>query len=251
MTHFGHCPACGTEISHERQFDGITICECGWTSSVQHDNAQTKMNDRVCISIAFFAALLVGSFIQVVNWDSYSITIIPLKVKQISAIATVEELNQIAEICLDRKKLNCTEEAYQQIFELDSEQHETLAKLGELQIKRGHMADAVKTYDRYFGMSSVRPSLDSQFQYAKALAATSQTKKAEKYFKRVLKAKPDVLQITVTRHYIQMLVENEEFSKAKATLEHFRKQGTNTKMFMEKEYREIKQKLKRNVASSF
>ena len=249
MTHFGHCPACGTEIPAERQFDGMIVCECGWTSSVKNQAANTKMNDRVCIAIAVFAALLVASFIQVVNWDSYALSIIPLKGKQITQSASAADLNQIVEICLDRKKINCAEEALMDIYQLDNTQADSQARLGDLQMQASRYAEAVKTYDLYFGLTDVTPNLDSRFNYAKALAATNQTEKAEKYFKSILKSKPGVLQVTVTRHYIKMLVANEKYKKAKATLDYFRRQGTNTKLFMEKEYKEIKKKLSRNIAS--
>jgi tetratricopeptide (TPR) repeat protein len=248
MTHLGHCPTCGTEIPAERQFDGMIICECGWTSSVKNQAANTKMNDRVCIAIAVFAALLVASFVQVVNWDNHAFSIIPLKSKQIAGVASADELNQIVEICLERKKVNCAEEALMDIYKHDKSQTEALVRLGELQTQAARPVEAVKTYDLYFGLSDIEPSEDAQFNYAKALAATNQTEKAEKYFKKMLKSKRGVLQVTVTRHYIKMLVANEKYKKAKATLEYFRRQGTNTKLFMEREYQEIKKKLNRSVA---
>ncbi|MEO0335909.1 MAG: hypothetical protein AAF202_05935 [Pseudomonadota bacterium] len=249
MTHFGHCPACGTEIPAERQFDGIIICECGWTSSVKNQAANTKMNDRVCIAIAVFAALLVAAFVQVVNWDTHAFDIIPLKAKQISSTASGDDLNAIVEICMERKKINCAEEALMDLYNLDKTNGEALARLGDLQTQASRHEDAVKTYDLFFGVDGTKPTLDDKFNYAKSLAATNQTEKAEKYFKQILKSKPGVLQITVTRHYIKMLVANEKYKKAKDTLDYFRRQGSNTKLFMEQEYLEIKKKLARNIAS--
>ena len=247
MTQFGQCPACGTKIPRERFFNDSVICECGWTSSGKAAKESAKQIDRTCIYIAVFAALLIGSFIQAVNWDKYFLTIIPLKVQQLTGTATADQLNQIAEICMERKKYSCSETAHFQAWKKEPKNLIHLEKLGDLQVKQNVMLSAVKTYDTYF--ENRGDNLDAKYNYAKALAATNDTKKAEKYFKMVLKAKPDVLQITVTRHYINMLVKNEQLRKAKQVIEHFRRKGTNTGLFMDKEYKEIKSKMSQKVAS--
>lgn len=227
-------------------FNDSVICACGWTSSGKAKKESAKQTDRTCIYIAVFAALLVGSFIQTVNWDKYFFTIIPLKAQQLTGMATAEDLNQIAEICMDRKKYSCAETAHFQAWKKEPANLTHLEKLGDLQVKQNLMLSAVKTYDTYFGANG--EDLDAKYNYAKALAATNDTAKAEKYFKMVLKAKPDVLQITVTRHYINMLVKNDQLRKAKKVIEHFRRKGTNTGLFMDKEYKEIKTKLSHKVA---
>lgn len=246
MTQFGHCPACGSKIPQERYFNDSVICECGWSLSSKAKRADAKLNDRTCIYIAVFAALLIGSFIQAVNWDKYFFTIMPLKAKQMAHMASATELDQIADICMDRKKYACAEVAHYEAWKLEPNNLIHLEKLGDLQVKQELMESAVKTYDSYFGANG--NNLDAKYNYALALAATNQTVKAEQYFKDVLKAKPDVLQITVTRHYINMLVKNNELDKAVKVIEHFRKQGTNTGLFMDKEYKTIKTKLGQKVA---
>lgn len=246
MTHFGHCPACGTNIPRERYFNDSVICECGWTNSGKAKKESAKQTDRTCIYIAVFAALLIGSFIQGVNWDKYFFTIIPLKAQQMAGVATADQLNQIAEICMDRKKYSCAETAHFQAWKKEPQNLVHLEKLGDLQVKQELMLSAVKTYDTYFAAKG--DNLEAKYNYAKALAATNDSEKAEQYFKMVLKAKPDVLQITVTRHYINMLVKNEQLNKAKNVIEHFRKKGTNTSLFMDKEYKQIKTKLGQKVA---
>lgn len=246
MTHFGHCPACGTEIPPERQFNESIICECGWNASLKNKKESSKQIDRICISIALFAALLIGSFIHTVNWDKHFFTIIPLKAKQTLSVATADELRQISEICTDRKKWACSEEALKAAHQVDPADLTHLELLGSLQVKQNNMLSASKTYSIYFSNNGT--NLDAKYNYAKALAAINDVKKAEKYFKDVLRAKPAILQITVTRHYISMLVKNDQLSKAKKVIEHFRRQGSNTGLFMNKEYKSIKQKLSRKVA---
>lgn len=246
MTQFGHCPACGSNIPQERIFNDSVICECGWTNSGKAKKENAKQTDRTCIYIAIFAALLIGSFIQAVNWDKHFFTIIPLKAQQLAGMANADQLNEIAEICMERKKYSCAETAHFQAWKKDPKNLVHLEKLGELQVKQDLMLSAIKTYDTYFGNNG--DDLDAKYNYAKALAATNDTQKAEKYFKMVLKAKPDILQITVTRHYINMLVKNDQLAKAKSVIEHFRKKGSNTGLFMDKEYKEIKSKLGHKVA---
>ncbi|MCB0407394.1 MAG: hypothetical protein KDD34_04260 [Bdellovibrionales bacterium] len=247
MTHFGHCPACNQQIPQERYFNDSVICECGWNRSLKAKAVSAKQTDRTCIAIFIFAALLIGSFIQAVNWDKYFFTIIPLKTQQVLGMASAQQLTKIADICMERKKYTCAEQAYADAYKKEPTNLTHLEKLGELQVKQELMLSATKTYDLYFGANG--NSFEAKYNYAKALAATNNTEKAEKYFKEVLNAKPDTLQITVTRHYINMLVKNDELTKAKRVIEHFRKQGSNTGLFMDKEYKEIKDKLSHKVAS--
>lgn len=241
MTHFGHCPACGEEIPQERIFNGSAICQCGWTKSITAFKANEKAIDRVCIGMILMAALLVGSFIHSVNWDRHFFGIVPLKISQWTDSATIADLQEIAEICIERKKHDCVEIAYEQQYSKNPKDITPLAKLGNLQALREKWPEAVTTYASYFAQDG--EDLEAAYNYAKALGHVGQVDKAEMFYNRVLKAKPDVLQITVTRHYINMLVEHNRLKKAKSVIEYFRKQGTNTGYFMDKEYKEIKQRL--------
>lgn len=247
MTQFGHCPACGTQIPQDRYVGESVVCTCGWTNSTRAKKELAKQTDRTVMTISLFATLLVASFIQVVNWDKYSLSIIPLKAKQALGMASVGDYSEIAQICMERKKYDCAEKAYFGAFERNPQDLTHLEKLGDLQVKQDLMLSAAQTYETYF--KSGGGDLMAKFNYAKALAATKDYKKADQYFRDVLKAKPETMQITVTRHYIEMLVSTNELQKAKNVIDHFRKQGSNTSLFMKKEYDEINQKLSRKVAS--
>lgn len=249
MSDFGHCPKCGNEIPDSRQFNGMVVCECGWTNSSANEEARASSTDKICIRISIFAAILVIAFLQVVNWDIHAFSIVPLKVAQYTGFASTETLEKIVTICSERKKTSCTEDALMQIWEKDSNNTDALERLGELQTQLGNSVDALKTYDLLFGLKDVKPNDDSRFNYAKALAANEKNDEAERLFRKILKSKPNTLQITVTRHYIKLLVKNEKYGRAKATLDHFRRKGKNTRMFMQKEYKEIQKKLSRSVAS--
>jgi tetratricopeptide (TPR) repeat protein len=247
MTQFGHCPACGDNIPQDRYVGESVICRCGWSNSTKAKKEVAKQTDRTILAIAVFAAFIVASFIQVVNWDKYFFSIIPLKSKQMLSLASTTDFVRIAEICMERKKFDCAEQAYFGAYEANPKDLTHLEKLGDLQVRQELMLSATKTYDTYFASGGA--NIDAKYNYAKALAATNNTEKAEQYFREVLMAKPDTLQITVTRHYIEMLVKNNDLQKAKRVIEHFRKQGFNTSLFMKKEYEEIQQKLSRKVAN--
>src|SRR5512135_756842 len=102
MLQFGTCPRCGAEIDHERFMASGVVCRCGWSHSTQSAAAQKRSANRIMVRMILAAVFIIGTFIQVVNWNSHFISIIPLKVKQLIGVASVPDLERIATICYER-----------------------------------------------------------------------------------------------------------------------------------------------------
>lgn len=66
--------------------------------------------------------LMLASFIQLMNWDNYSLEIIPLKIKSTLGGLSQPDLERSAEICMELKKWDCVESNYSTIGQLDSTQ---------------------------------------------------------------------------------------------------------------------------------
>jgi tetratricopeptide (TPR) repeat protein len=241
MYQYENCPRCGTALNSDRFMGGTIVCECGWTKSLKSAKLDHQNVDRTCASIIVIAGVLIACFLQAVNWDRHFFTIIPLKVKHIAGFAGADDLESIASICVERKKHECVEKAYNDIARIAPTNLKNLSRLGILQYKRQRYAQAAEVFSRYFSQKGT--DLESAYDFALSLAHLKRYSDSEKYFRFALKQKDDVLQITVVRSYIQMLMESGNLRHAKDVLVNYRKQSSSANMFMSKEFNEIRTRL--------
>lgn len=241
MLNFGHCPACGKKIPHQRIMDQLVVCVCGWTSSPRSQHIEERQIKQIVRAMLMIGLLIVGSFIHAVNWDQHFFSIIPLKTKQLLGKATVTDLEQITAICQERKKHDCVEETLTQSYKLNPNRVDYLERLGHLQLQRGKTTTAAETFKNYFirkGKSTL-----AAYDYAQTLSQLGKVDMATKYYRFALSSKPDVMQISVTRSYVEMLVKHNRLSEARELILHYRSKGSNTGYFMDKELRDIEVRL--------
>lgn len=241
VLHFGNCPQCGTEVSQERVLGSSIVCECGWTKSLRSDAANRRNMDKTCAAIVLIGGLLIASFLQAVNWDRHFFAIIPLKVKQITGSASSTDLEAIAAICNERKKFECSERAYVQIARKHPSNLANLNRLGQLQLQRERYAQAVDTLTLYFSQKG--SELDASYTYAQALTKLKKYDQADRYFRFTLDQRQSVLQVSVVRAYVQMLIEAKRLTQAREIILTYRKKSQTAEMFMNKELAEIRLKL--------
>jgi len=241
MLQFGHCPRCASEITSERIIGGTIVCECGWTRSIRSDTVDRSNIDRTCASIIVIGGIVIASFLHAVNWDKYFFTIIPLKVAQIIGTADAGDFERIASICEERKKHDCVEKAYMGIVRVQPANLENLNRLGQLQYKREKYQEAVQTFTKYFAQKG--KDVHAAYSHAQALVKLKRYEDAGKYFRFALAQKEDVIQVTVVRAYVQMLVTSNKLRDAKSTILAYRKKSASANMFMTKELEDIQARL--------
>lgn len=245
MLRVDRCPVCQSKIPDNRTLGGIIICQCGWTASQKAKIHEKKIADRSCITLVSICILLVSIFIQAANWDKYFFTIIPLKTKQLLGMSNQSDLNAIIRICAERKKQQCTEEAMKQSFD-KSKDLKTLGLLGQMQYQRKAFDKAVATLGLYFKAGGKQPEV--AFDYARTLGSLGQTREAIRYYKYALNTKQELLRISITRSYAELLIQANLLREAKTVIKAFRKVGASSSMFMESELKEIEDRLNRKVA---
>ena len=247
MTQFGHCPACHKPIPQDRIFGTVIVCECGWTASSYAKAAERRVTDRISAMIIVFAMVLIGAFIHAINWDTYFFEVIPLKAQEMTGTANAQDLAKIVEICKARHKHECVKTAYKEIYR-QKKDLVILAKLGELEQATGDTQAAAHAFKAYFEQGGE----DSQatYRYAQVLASMGQVDESIRFYRQVLKAKPDTLQITVTRSYVSMLIEHKRYEHALEVIQFYRKKADNTGYFMEKELQALNRILKKGQKRS-
>lgn len=232
---FGSCPRCQFDISPERRQESVIVCDhCGFVISPSEEFHREK-GEKKFITLAFgIAFVLIAGFLQLTSWDTYSIEVIPLQVKGLIGASTNQDLERLAEICLDRKKLDCVESTYARLSERDQSQ---LIRLGKFEMSRGHYQEAVNTYRGFFSKGGV--DLEASYNFARALGQVGMVDEASKYFDYVLGAKPDVVQVTVVQNYVKLLMEANRLDQAQKLIEGVRKKSETSAYFMEDEFKKI------------
>jgi tetratricopeptide (TPR) repeat protein len=233
---FGACPRCQFDIAAERRQESVVICDhCGFVISNAEEQFREKGEKKFITLALGLGFLLIAGFLQLTSWDTYSIEVIPLQIKGLIGASTNQDLERMAEICLDRKKLDCVENAYTKLGERDQTQ---LLRLGKFEMSRGHYNEAVNTYRNFFSKGGV--DLEASYNFARALGQVGMVDEAAKYYDYVLGAKPDVVQVTVVQNYVKLLMEANRLDQAQKLIETVRKQSETSAYFMEDEFQKIK-----------
>lgn len=238
MMQFGLCPRCQIEIPKERLEQSPLICPiCGYSHSPTNMRVNDLLERRFIKTAIGVALALIVAFVQTATWDKYALEIIPLKLKQFTGLANQDDLQQIAKICLERKRHDCVETAYVSLAQ--SGENEFFAELGKYQARLGKLADAKTSFAQYFNHGGL--DLEASYQFAKVLGQSGQVDQSASYFDHVLKSKPDTLQVTVTQNYVRMLLNNGRKDQALKIIQSIRKTSPSASLFMEEEFRQLKQ----------
>ena len=234
-----NCPICQSKISEERTQRGLIICHsCGWSDKVISKNLEKKATRIFVGSTVVIAALFIGSFIQSIQWNHYSLEIIPPKTKQIIGMANHSDLRHISQICEELNKFPCLEEVYSDMLKRNSEDLPVWGLYGRTLIYLGKSEEALEAFGNYFTKGG--DDLDVAFSYAKILGSAGYIDEATEYFQYIMEAKPGVLQVTVGKRFVEMLYNAGRYKEAQKVIFQFRKRGLNADYFMEKSLQKIR-----------
>ena len=119
----------------------------------------------------------------------------------------------VQNICLDRKMVECVQNSLEDQLADNPTNLDALKKLGKLHYQTKNYADALDTFNTYF--TNKGDDLLTAYYFAKTLSLEGETEQAIQYFEFVLESKPDVLQVTVTETYMDMLMAANKLEAAK------------------------------------
>ena len=128
-------------------------------------------------------------------------------------MADQSDYNRLQEICLDRKMIDCVQSSLEEQLSQNPTDLDVLKRLGKLYYQRENFEQAYETLNSYF--ENKGNDLMTAYYFAKVMSKQGETDKAAEYFTYILDSKPDVLQVTVTETYMDMLIEANRFEDAK------------------------------------
>lgn len=226
-----NCPVCGSKTEKA----GKTLfCSCGWSKSF-NQKGEMKVQKNISKGIFIVGLSLMGLVVYLGSWGSASLKIAPLKAKQWTGQLNEQSFSHLSEICLKLKKYNCVEKAHSSFFR-SSGDLKVLEQLGEFQYRRKKIKEAALTYNKYFTQKG--KSIKASYNYARILEEQGKVKFALSYYEYALKARPNTVQVTVMRSYINLLVKSGQVGKARQVLAKF-------KPLLERSSSLVKQEFKR------
>jgi len=230
------CPRCAQNIAPERFAQDVIVCNhCGFTADTVAHKTESEIERQYIRAALCAGILIVAAFIQLVEWDQYFFSIIPLKMKQMTGLASSEDLRKIVGICEVRFHHACVEKALAQLSEKEPNNADVMFDLGEIRRKTGHTAEAAEAYQAHFARGGNSP--DAAYELARIMEFNGQYDQAQNYYTRALMAKPEVLQVTVIQAYVNMLMKLGKNNDARAVIADVRrKNGPSAQYFMAKEY---------------
>lgn len=235
-----NCPICLRDIPKERFVAGSAYCSCGHIVNfkAKEDDPSSSSSS---VTLLMITSIIVAAILHAFNWDTYFFQIIPLKMKQLSGVASVEDLRTIADICQKRKKATCEIQALEKIFALDKAQLPVLLRVGEIYFEKNNFKGAVDSYTTYFKNGGNDSS--GRYNYAQALGELGLFRDAQKQFNYILKKDQKNPQYNVARSYVELLIKNKDYMTAKNVIEEYRRAGPNSALFLEKELKAVNTKL--------
>lgn len=191
-----NCPRCGLQT---KTVGTSLICGCGWNSASKKEGSQKSIVFGLFLSFTLSAGLLFHFF----EWGSHALDIV------------FADSTEKVKICMDLKKYDCVEKAYQAGFDKTGDIN-ILVELGELQFKRERFKEAKDTYALYFSKDG--KDYKAAYYYAHSLVKAGDIDLAIKYFDSILQSNTSVLMVTVTESYLEVLISNNRLRKAQEVL---------------------------------
>ena len=214
-THLLNCKVCGSELKKTKR---TAVCQCGWYISLNHKEDK-KLNYNAIKGIMAVSLVLVLGVAYIGSWGSSSLSVISLKVQQLTGSLDQAEFTKLKNICMGLKKYNCVEKAYRSFYRSTGDL-EVLNELAEFQYRRKDFSSARLTYAAYFQREG--RDVKAAYNFARLLEKKGQVKSAEEYYKFALMSRPGTIQVTVMRSYIDLLVKTGQLGQARKELVEFK-----------------------------
>ena len=210
-----NCKVCGSALKKSGQ---TVFCQCGWHASANNKNL-AQLNQKVIKGIIAVSFALMLGVAYVGYWGSSSLSIIPLKIAQWTNSLDEASFTKLKNVCMHLKKYDCVEGAYTSFYN-SSHDLQALSELGHFQYRRKDFHSAAQTYRMYF--KNQGRDVTAAYNFAHLLEKANNTADAEKYYKFALMSRPGVVQVTVMRSYIDLLVKTGQIKKARKELFNFK-----------------------------
>lgn len=209
------CPRCNGVIEDQRAYDAVIVCNhCGWMKSNSTLNKKRNKESRY-LALFTMTALLTPIFVAlfyVRKWDYFSSQVLGLQMKSWSQGLAPEDYRAWVKICQKRGSTDCMIEVSQDWRIKSHESADSLEVLGDSYRLAQDFDQAIQAYKKHLEVGG--ESIKAHYHYADLLAQKGELELAFSEFEKILASRPEVLQTTVLKTYIDHLIQNQQGEKA-------------------------------------
>ncbi|MGE4132159.1 MAG: tetratricopeptide repeat protein [Bdellovibrionales bacterium] len=235
-----HCPRCHSEIAQERLQSMPKVCDhCGHVLSDQEQKSKESLQKNFKFAMVAFSAIFILGYLSISTWGGYTFEMRWLQLGEMMGSNNMADKERMAQICLSTYRYDCTEEIYLSMAKSDSKQ---FMRLGKFQMSRQRYDAAAESFRSYLAANE-DTNFDATYLYARSLDQVGRIDEASQLYESIIKAKTDVLQVTVIQKYIDLLKRHNRWAEARRILDEIRRRDESVRDFMDRDYTEISQHL--------
>ena len=239
-----NCPVCSKPLSA-----GVHVCTgCGWQGAglkpggVQTGGArQSSANKSILKQMAIASAGLLLFVMHFSKWGSHSVSVVYLKAAQVTRLAGPIQHKKLFNICMKLKNYDCVESSLKSFYH-STKDSEQLKKLAGFQLRMKKDQASLKSYSEYFKQGGY--DKQAAYNFAKLLDQFNQKEKALKYYNKILSAqKKNVLQVSVVRNKIDLLVRMNRKAQARRVIKKYAPLAKTSGNYIKQEINRWKQRV--------
>ncbi len=207
------CPDCEALIPVERMDEEMVICTCGYSRSTSQTKFEFKKNKSSSYVIIGLSLFLITSFIHTAKWGKESIKVTPLEISRVLGTISPNQALSLGDMSFKKSLLIQAEKMYTIFLKKYPDNTDVNQKMGMLLFRQKRFVDSTKYLKKYF-LSGGDDKL-TLFSYGKSLTQTQDLSDAENIFLKLIKAEPEIYQITVVQALIDLYITQDKLVKAK------------------------------------
>ena len=231
------CPLCQSDLSEAVHVGGEAFCHCGWSSAKETAKAEYKEDGRRATTLALSSLLFVAGFSGYLYLTTVAGQIFLIKQKISFGMAAPNELQSLADRCLQLGDEDCALQTLKAASLLQPEKLDLLLNLARFQSEMNQHEEAAITYKTYLEKGGEDP--DVVYRVGKALAMAGKREEAARYYEAAMADTPGSLNLSAIRGLVRLHIEEGRLGEAKGLIAHFNKETNSQTAYFSDELKMI------------
>ncbi|MCB0415793.1 MAG: hypothetical protein KDD50_15755 [Bdellovibrionales bacterium] len=238
---FGLCRQCKNEIEPSRLNERVVVCNhCGYSKP---NNSIMRLIQKIHLrNSLILTALLIAFLFQVRQWDGHYLSVIPLQIKEVIGSLSPADSQKFIDICKERQNYQCIIDISKNWLKYEPLNTRVVAQLAEAYKLNNNPKQSLIEYKNFISLGG--NDYKVAYEFAKLLEKQGYLTEALQYYEYVLASQPNVLQVTVLQNYVDLLINTQQFQKARTVILQNRRRGENAKYILEEQLQQVKGKKK-------
>jgi len=206
------CPDCGKTITAERMDEEMIICECGYTFSQKRIDMTKETNKKASYTIIFTGLFLVTAFIHTAKWGGDAVKVTPLEMSRVLGTISSTQALHLGEISLEKGYFHQAIQMFELFLKSNPEDVAVNEKMALLLYQTEQFEESLPYFNAFRSLGG--ETKETLYSYGKALTHNQNFTDAEDVFLSLVRAYPEVYQVTVVQALVNLYIEQDKLNEA-------------------------------------